>query len=356
VVRRPERGPGPACHHDGVALTVQRELDTVVARLVAWLTEQRAARVVVDGVERPTDGWSSETVLVRARVDGIPEGFAVRLGPVGEGIFPTYDLGLQAHAQAVAHAGGVPTAVPAELVDNPQYGDPFLVMPLVEGHVPGEMAAFDPWVQGLAPARRSALYEGVVEALVVLHRTPLAAAARLPHRTVDHDLAWWTGYLDWYAEGDEAVPGLRAALDWCAAHRPAAGPPPAVLWGDVRLGNVVFADDDSVAALLDWEMATVGAPEHDVAWWWALEAMQDELVGGRAEGFPSITDLRARYEAGLGRPLQDLAWFEAFALFRSAAILTRIGIVQQRAGLTPRMPLGENPVLDHLARHLEAMA
>jgi len=338
----------------GVALTVQRDLDAVVSGFAGWVRGERGVEVVVESVQRPTEGWSSETVLLRVQVDGRAEGFAVRLGPVGEGIFPTYDLGLQAHAQAVAQAGGVPAAVPAEVVDDPVWlGDPFLVMPLVEGHVPGEMAAFDPWVQGLPVDRRPGLYEGVVDTLVALHRLDPASARDLPRRTVDDELAWWTTYLEWYADADEDVPRLARALVWCAEHRPTVEPPAAVLWGDVRLGNVVFADDGAVAALLDWEMATVGAPEHDVAWWWALEAMQDELVGGRAEGFPAITDLRARYEAGLGRPLQDLAWFETFALLRSAAILTRIGILAQRAGLTARMPLDDNPVLDHLARRIE---
>ena len=230
-------------------------------------------------------------------------------------------------------------------------GEPFLVMPLVAGHVPGEMAAFDPWVRALPATTQRALYEGLADALVRLHTA--SPPEDLPRRSVDDELAAWTRYLAWYADGADPAPVLNEVLAWCADHRPADAPPPAFLWGDVRLGNVVFAGDGTVTAVLDWEMATVGAPEHDLGWWWGLEAMQDQLVGGRADGFPSIPELRARYEAGLGRPLQDLPWFETFALFRSAAILTRIGILQQRAGLTPRMPLHDNPVLDHLTHRLQ---
>ena len=335
-----------------MALTVQRDLDTVVAGFLAWLSSRRDAEVLVEDVERPTDGWSSETVLVRVRVGSTTDGFALRLAPSGEGIFPVYDLGLQARAQAQASAAGVPTAVPAELVADPRWlGEPFLVMPLIDGHVPGETAAFDPWVQTLPPIVRRAMYEGVVDALVTLHG--VEPPEDLARRPVEDELGWWTEYLGWYARPDEAAPALGDALRWCIDHRPDGEPAPALLWGDVRLGNGVFADDGSIAALLDWEMATVGAPEHDLAWWWALEGMQDELVGGRAEGFPTIVELRDRYESGLGRRLQDLGWFETFALFRSAAILTRIGILQQRAGQTPRLPLHDNPVLDHLTRRLE---
>jgi aminoglycoside phosphotransferase (APT) family kinase protein len=200
--------------------------------------------------------------------------------------------------------------------------------------------------------QRATLYEGVVDALVALHGQEPPPEAELPHRTVIDELAWWTDYLAWSADGDEPVSLLSRALAWCAEHRPTTEPPATMLWGDVRLGNVVFTDDGAIAAVLDWEMATVGAPEHDLAWWWALEAMQDDLAGGRGAGFPPIAVLQARYEASSGRPLQDLAWFETFALLRSAAVLTRIGRLQQRAGVRLRMPLDDNPVLDHLARRI----
>jgi len=334
-----------------VVLTVQRDLETVVDGFLRWLADRRDTEAVAEDVLRPTDGWSSETVLIQARVDGRPEGHAVRLAPVGAGIFPTYDLGLQARAQGEAAARGVPAAVPAEVVDDSAWlGEPFLVMPLVAGHVPGEMPAFDPWARSLDPTDQPRLHQGLADALATLHTA--VPPDDLPHRSIEDELAAWSDYLAWFADGDEPAPVLTAALAWCGEHRPALEPPSAFLWGDVRLGNVVFADDGSVAAVLDWEMATVGAPEHDLGWWFGLEAMQDELVGGRADGFPSLASLRARYEAGLGRPLQDLGWYETFALFRSAAILTRISLLQQRAGLEPRLPLADNPVLDHLRRRL----
>lgn len=335
-----------------MALTVQRDLDAVVTGFVAWLSERRDAEVVVESVVRPAEGWSSETVLVQALVDGEPAGYAIRLAPLGEGIFPSYDLALQARAQIRAADGGVPTPVPAEVVVDPSWlGEPFLVMPLVGGHVPGEMAAFDPWVRSRSPDTQRGLYRGVVDALVTLHSA--APPDDLPHRSVEAELAAWSDYLAWYADGEQLAPTLAEALTWCGDHRPAAEPPPAFCWGDVRLGNVVFTDEGSVAAVLDWEMAAVGAPEHDLGWWFGLEAMQDELVGGRVEGVPTIAELQERYEAGVGRPLQDLVWYETFALFRSAAILTRIGILQQRAGLEPRLPLAGNPVLDHLTRRTQ---
>jgi aminoglycoside phosphotransferase (APT) family kinase protein len=80
--------------------------------------------------------------------------------------------------------------------------------------------------------------------------------------------------------------------------------------------------------------------------------MQDDLVGGRSPAFAGLDDLRRRYEGRAGRELQDLGWYEVFALFRSTTILTRIGILQQRAGVPTRMPVDDNPVLDHLAQRV----
>ena len=95
-----------------MALTVQRDLEAVVTGFLGWLADRRGAEAVAESVVRPTDGWSSETVLVHALVDGAAEGHAVRLAPVGEGIFPTYDLGLQARAQTAAAARGSPPRRP----------------------------------------------------------------------------------------------------------------------------------------------------------------------------------------------------------------------------------------------------
>lgn len=332
----------------------RRDTAVVVEGFARWLAARRDAAVAVDAVDRPTDGWSGETLLVRVRLDGAAEGFALRLAPVGEGIFPDHDLTTQAWAQGAAAAHGVPTAVPVEVVDDDAWlGEPFLVMPLVEGHVPGEVAGLDPWVQALPTDARRGLSTQVADLLADLHIPAPDPTLDLPHRHVDTELAWWGDYLDWATTAEEAGPTLRTALARLGEGAPAEEPRPSLLWGDVRLGNVVYAEDTTVAAALDWEMATVGAPEHDLAWWWALEALAHSLLGGRPPGFPTHAELRARYEARVGRALVDLGWYECFALVRSAAVLTRIAVLQQRAGLAPKLDPRSNPVLDHLARRLD---
>jgi aminoglycoside phosphotransferase (APT) family kinase protein len=143
---------------------------------------------------------------------------------------------------------------------------------------------------------------------------------------------------------------LVDALDWCRSNAPARspGPDPALCWGDVRLGNIVFADDLRLRAVLDWDMTVIGAREHDVAWFTALTATMTTLTGRSVEGFPDRDGTIARYEELTGTRLHDLEWYETFALVRSTAIMTRIGALAITAGETPSMPIDDNPLFEML--------
>jgi aminoglycoside phosphotransferase (APT) family kinase protein len=147
------------------------------------------------------------------------------------------------------------------------------------------------------------------------------------------------------------VPALSEALAWCVAHRP-DDPPPSFLWGDVRLGNIIFGADRRPVAVLDWEMTTIGAAEHDIAWYLTLEATQNELFGRSVPGFLDRDTACAHYEARVGRTLQALEWFEVFAMVRSTAIMTRLAFLQQQAGREPLLPMADNVILDQLDRRI----
>ena len=112
-----------------------------------------------------------------------------------------------------------------------------------------------------------------------------AAAAGVPERDNEAELDFWADYLDWSSSG-APVPALVDALEWCRAHRPAVESEPVLLWGDVRFGNVIFGDDLAPLAVLDWDMASIGAPEHDVAWFTTLESTTRSLLGQHLDGLP----------------------------------------------------------------------
>lgn len=332
--------------------------DDRLAGLAAWLDAHGGgATHEVVAVERPAAGYSSETALVDVRRTGggapvTHERLVVKLPPAGPAIFPAYDFALQAAVQEAVAADGIPAAVPARSEDDPAWlGAPFLVMPAVAGHIVGEVPALDRRLAAAGERANHTLHTAFVELVADINGVDWRLAgldAVLPHRDNAAELAYWRDYLAWYAAGEVVVPALVDALDWCEAHRPATEPEPSLRWGDVRLENVILDDDLRPVAVLDWEMASLGAAEHDLAWLTTLQATQDALVGRRVDGFLDLAGVVATYEARIGRPVQDLAWYEALAALRSTAILTRIAHLNEQRGEPNFFPIADNPIVDRL--------
>ena len=69
-----------------------------------------------------------------------------------------------------------------------------------------------------------------------------------------------------------------------------------LLWGDVRLGNLVFDTERHVTAVLDWDLSSLGPREMDLGWHFGLEFMMETLFGGRPPGFPGVGESLERYE------------------------------------------------------------
>lgn len=337
----------------------------VLQGLVAWLDGTAGGSThEVSGVERPSAGYSSETLLVDVRRSdggGVHEDrIVLKLPPTGPAIFPSYDFALQARVQEVVAAAGIPTAVPARAESDPRWlGVPFLTMPAVEGHICGEVPALDRRLSAAGPAAAAGLHASLVRLLADIHRVDWRAAGlgdAVPRRDHAAELDHWREYLAWYADGTVLVPALERAIDWCEAHRPAGEPEPSLLWGDVRLENVIVDDTWQPRAVLDWEMAGIGAAEHDLAWLLTLQATQDALVGRTVAGFLDRDEAVRVYEAHLGRPVRDLAWYEVLAAVRSTAILSRIGHLNDQRGVPNFFPVADNPVLDLLSARIEQAA
>ncbi|MEV4423284.1 phosphotransferase, partial [Patulibacter sp. NPDC049589] len=110
---------------------------------------------------------------------------------------------------------------------------------------------------------------------------------------------------------------------------PVSGPA-TIVHGDYRIGNLMVRPDDEqpVAAILDWELATIGDPLADlgylVATWAHPSAPEHPLTRlcqvTCEDGYPSPDELAARYAAATGRDLADLSWYAAFALWRLAVL------------------------------------
>ena len=122
-----------------------------------------------------------------------------------------------------------------------------------------------------------------------------------------------------------SYPLIERTLAWLDANRPPEGDP-VLNWGDARIGNMLYADFEPVA-VLDWEMATVGPREVDLAWMIFLDTFFDDLAE-RFEmpplvGFMDTADVVAEYERLTGHTVQALEWYSVLAALRFAIVSVR---------------------------------
>ncbi|MCX8071599.1 MAG: phosphotransferase family protein [Candidatus Binatia bacterium] len=139
------------------------------------------------------------------------------------------------------------------------------------------------------------------------------------------------------------LPGLQEAADWLRHYRPRHYVP-GILHGDYQFANVMFAHGAParLAAIVDWEMATVGDPLLDLGW--VLMAWpdpdEDREHAGYVDytGMPTRAELAERYARVSGRPVDELDYYVILARFKMAVVLEQgyAAWVQGRAG-NPKM-------------------
>ncbi|MFC0071942.1 phosphotransferase [Umezawaea endophytica] len=146
-------------------------------------------------------------------------------------------------------------------------------------------------------------------------------------------LGYYEQFMRWAYQGPQ--PTFEAALAWLKEHQPTDPGPACLIWGDARLGNVLFKGV-TPQALLDWEMATLGYPEEDLAWFWQIEQGQSSGIGvERLEGFPDFDEIVGWYEEWHGRPMRELHYFQVLANFAGALVMARIATSLIAKGVLP---------------------
>lgn len=221
----------------------------------------------------------------------------------------------------------VPKAIMA-CADESVIGAPFYVMERVDGVVirKGVPPVMDTPEQG----RKAA--EGMIDALVKLHSVdvdngPLSRIGR-PDGYLTRQVELWGS--QWERNKTRELPEIEQVGRALTANMPRSGRP-AVVHGDFKLDNLIFRPGPpaEVAAILDWEMATLGDPMADVgylaAMWLGPDGPAELLLGLSAATvnpvFPPIDDLLERYSAGSGCSLDQLAWYRCLAIWKLAILL-----------------------------------
>jgi aminoglycoside phosphotransferase (APT) family kinase protein len=300
----------------------------------AALTGWADAHLAGDGpcrVEPLGEGHSNLTfALTRA---GAPP-YVLRRPPAGPLLPTAHDVVRESRFLALLQGSPVPVPTVAAVCEDAQViGAPFYVME----RVPGEVIRHD-MPDWLTPKARHALGLDLVDTLAAVHRLEpgpfLQAGLGRSEGYLDRQLARWISQRTAVEQAvaaagghARALPDYDAVRDWLLAHRP--DPVDAVVvHGDFKLDNVIVDPQTStVAAVVDWEMASVGDPRADVGYllsFWpepgepaALSGMSPTAAGG----FPTRLELVERWSAQVAREVDDLSWFVALAIWKLAILL-----------------------------------
>lgn len=132
----------------------------------------------------------------------------------------------------------------------------------------------------------------------------------------------YKAFPDW--EGAGAIPGVDKVSKWLDAHRPARFDP-GIIHGDYHLANVMYRNDSGeLAAIVDWELTTIGDPLLDLGWLMATWPEEGAGVGGNIQpwsGFPAIGELIEHYRARTSRDMSAIDWYGVLACFKLGIIL-----------------------------------
>jgi aminoglycoside phosphotransferase (APT) family kinase protein len=243
-----------------------------------------------------------------------------------------HDMVREARFQLALGEGGferLPSIV-AVCDDEAVLGVPFYVMEWLEGHVVTD--ELPPGLEDGGARRR--LADDLVDALVEIHAadvsSPALAAFARPGSYNERQARRFAQL--WEINRTREVPRVDEVGRWLTANVPEPLPPTPV-HGDYRLGNMMVARDEPtrIEAVLDWEMGAIGDPRADVGY---LLATYTEPGGSPSPlgtspvtartGFPSRAELVERYVARSRREVEQLAWFEALALWKAAVFCEAI--------------------------------
>jgi aminoglycoside phosphotransferase (APT) family kinase protein len=339
-----------------------RDRDAVHDRLEEWLTAvlpQGAAPEVSihDGVQ--TNGMSSETVLlaITTTEDGarVTREYVARVAPAADDlpVFAEYRLTDQYDAMRLAgELAGVP--VPTVGLNEPTgdvLGTPFFLMDRLDGAVPPDVLPYpfgDNWLFDASAEQQARLQRSTVEVLAKLHGIPDAAAtfgfldpAVTGHRgatPLARNLAKtraWYEYATTTLEASPRSPLIERGLAWLEANLPDTEGDPVLVWGDSRIGNMMYRDFEPVA-VLDWEMATLGPREMDLAWLvFAHQVFQEIATMLGLPGMPEFlapADVVATYRELTGVEIGDLTWFLLHAAVNWGCVFLRTSARQIHFG------------------------
>jgi aminoglycoside phosphotransferase (APT) family kinase protein len=285
----------------------------------------------VEGVELPlaferiAGGRSNLTYAV---TDAAGRRWALRRPPMGKALGSAHDMGREQTVVSALAGTPVPVAPIAGICEDPSVNEaPFYVMDFVEGPI---LRTKQDAEQHFEAAERGAIGERVIDTLVAIHSVDPdeVGLGELGKKQdyVARQLKRWHG--QWQGSQTEGldIPLIDDLHERLSARIPEQGPA-AIVHGDYRLDNMILDSGGEVAAVVDWELCTLGDPLADVGLlivYWAEPG--DDLLPlfdppTQAEGFQTREQVRELYAERSGRDLSEIDFFVALGYWKLAIIL-----------------------------------
>ncbi len=323
------------------------------ARLAGWLSANGIANGELTGIELIAGGRSNLTY----RVDLGASRLVLRRPPLGHVLPTAHDMSREFRVLTALHGTDVPVPTPVAIcADADIIGAPFYLMEYVDGVVlrtreDGER---------LTPGQARQLSERLIEMLAAIHGVDIDATGLTgfgrPEGYLARQLGRWQ--RQWELSNTREMPGYDRLVERLAAGLPADGDH-ALVHGDFRLDNTLVTlggegrggkagrgdragqpvgqggpdEQPAVAAVVDWEMSTLGDPLADLGLtlvYWADpdDARWGEVsIGATVTGMPGFltrAELAGRYAELTGRDLSGIGYYMAFGCFKLAVVLEGI--------------------------------
>ena len=277
-------------------------------------------------IEQFPGGHSNLTYLLRTPV----REYVLRRGPLGPVAPRAHDMAREYRILKAVHP--VFPAAPEVFhlcEDTSIVGAVFFVMErrcgiVVRDSIPAELAAF--------PDYAARVSRGLIDCLIELHAVNIFEhgldSLGKPEGFLERQVRGW--FERWNRAQTETIPLMERLMGWLSERMPVS-PSPTLVHNDFKLDNVMLnaSDPGKIAAVLDWEMATVGDPLVDLGVLLCYWSQPSDPGGTKPTltsqpGWFTRDELVQRYAEKTGRDVSLLGYYEVFALFKLAVVLQQI--------------------------------
>ena len=306
--------------------------------LAGWMDGQGLGSGPIESAELIAGG--TQNVLVRFVRDGRP--YVFRRPPPHKRA--NSDETMRREARVLGALAGSDVPHPELIAAEPSVdvlGAAFYLMEPIDGFNPS-MGVPEPHAS--SPELQRSMGLSMAESIAALGRVDYQAVGLgdlgKPDGWLERQVERWRSHLEGYSkiEGYRGVdiPGVEDVAAWLTERQPASWTP-GLIHGDFHFANVLIDPTEGrLAAIVDWELATLGDPLLDLGHLLATWPTRGSVAAGLASmDLPSADEVVARYADGSSRDVSNVGWYHVLACYRLGIILEGTN-ARADAGQAPR--------------------